>query len=119
MSSDRISIRDLKVQAHVGVSEAERSKPQTLSISIEIETDLSGASASDRLEDTIDYGVVAEEAARLARESEARLLETVAGKIAEHVLGLEGVAGVSVEVLKEDPPISEDVGPVGIRIDRR
>ena len=119
MNTDRITIRDLKVQARVGVSEAERSEPQTLSIGIEIDADLSTAAASDRLEDTIDYGAVAADVARLVRAADARLLESIADEVARHLLELEGVLGVSVEVLKEHPPISEDVGPVGVRIVRR
>ena len=119
MSLDRITITDLKVDARVGVTQEERSKPQSLSIGIEMEADLSSAAASDRLEDTVDYGTVAEEVVGLVRSSEANLLEAVAGRIADHVLGLEGVTGVSVEIVKEHPPISADVGPVGVRISRR
>lgn len=116
--TDRITIRDLKVPTKVGVTDEERSTPQTVVITIEIAADLKQASASDRLEDTIDYGRVAVEVAELVRASETKLLETLAEAIASHIGRLNGVQGVTVEVVKESPPVAQEVGPIAVKITR-
>lgn len=115
---DLISIRDLRVETHVGVSKQERSRAQTVSVVIDIETDTSAAGKSDDIADTIDYDKVSTQVADLIRSSEVRLLETLAEKIAALVRQYEGVRRVTVEVTKERPPIDEDVGAVVVTIER-
>lgn len=116
--TDVITIRDLRVETHIGVTEAERKRAQTVVISIDIEADLASAGASDSIEDTIDYDTVATRIADLVRTSDARLLEHLAERIATTVLAFDRVNGVSVEISKERPPIDEDVGAVVVTIER-
>lgn len=115
---DRITIRDLRVETRVGVTDEERARPQSVVVGIEIEADLSAAGVSDELDDTIDYDRVVTEVGALLRGSECRLLEHLAQQIASQVVRMQGVRAVTVEVSKESPPISEDVGPIGVRIER-
>jgi dihydroneopterin aldolase len=117
--SDRIEIRDLRVMARVGVTDEERATEQPLVINIEIESDLQKAGASDELGDTVDYGRVTLEIAELVRTTETKLLEHLAEMIAAHISSNDGVERVAVEVSKASPPIDEDVGSVGVRIERR
>lgn len=116
--TDRIFVRDLKVEAKVGVTAEERAAPQTLTINIEIATDLRGAGSSDDISETIDYGEVAMAAAELARSSEVRLLETLAERIAAQISATERVQMVTVEIAKDVPPIPERLRDVGVRIER-
>jgi len=115
---DRVVIRDLRVPARVGVTDEERGRPQSVLVSIEIGTDLSAAGASDELADTVDYDRVITEVAGLLKNEEAKLLEHLAESIAALVVRFDGVRTVTVEVLKEVPPVAEDVGPVGVCIER-
>jgi dihydroneopterin aldolase len=115
---DRIVIRDLRIQTRVGVSDEERSRPQPLLVNIEIGADLSAAGDSDELADTVDYDRVITEIADVLKTEEAKLLEHVADSIAAVVVRFKGVRTVTVEVLKELPPVAENVGPVGVRIER-
>lgn len=115
---DLISIRDLRVETHIGVSKEERSRAQTVSLVIDMETDTSAAGASDDISDTVDYDKVSTQVADLVRSSELHLLETLAAKVADLVRQYEGVTGVTVEVTKERPPIDEDVGAVVVTIER-
>lgn len=116
---DRILISDLRVQARVGVTDEERARPQALRVTVEILTDMEAAASSDDLAMTIDYGRTVTEIAELVRTHESRLLEHVAGRLASHISTLEGVLGVNVEVAKEAPPVTEDVGGISVRIERR
>jgi len=116
--TDRIFIRDLKVEAKVGLTDEERAEPQALTINISITADLSAAGASDDIDRTVDYGKVAVEAAELVRATEVRLLETLAEKIASQITASEGVEMVSVEIAKDAPPIPERLRDVGVRIER-
>ncbi len=115
---DRISIRDLRVETRVGVSDQERGFPQTIAINVDIAADLSRAGTSDDLSDTVDYDETARAIAALVRSRQFNLLEHMAEKIASLVCGFEGVEGVTVEVVKEQPPIDEEVGAVAVRVNR-
>ena len=115
---DRISIRDLRVEGRTGVTAEERATPQPLIVNIDIATDLKKAGESDDLADTVDYGAVTSDVARLVRSTETKLLEHLAERIAAHISSLKPVERVSVEVMKMNPPIGEDVGPVAVWIER-
>ena len=118
MTGDRITITNLKVPTHVGVTDEERNTLQTVLINIELVLDLKPAGSSDDLRDTVDYDHVTTEVAELVRSSETKLLENLAETIATHVCTLTRVERVTVEVIKEAPPVPEDVGPIAVRITR-
>jgi len=115
---DRIVIRDLRIPTRVGVTDEERSRPQPVLVNIEVGTDLSAAGASDELADTVDYDRVITAVAGLLKTEEAKLLEHLADSIAALIVRFDGVRTVTVEILKEVPPVAEDVGPVGVSIER-
>jgi dihydroneopterin aldolase len=115
---DRISIRDLRVDMRIGVTEEERATPRAIVIAVDIMTDLVSAGESDELTDTVDYHAATVAIATMVRSTEAKLLEHVAERIASLVGGLPGVDRVAVEVTKESPPIAEDVQAVSVRIER-
>ena len=116
---DRISIRDLRVETRIGVTDEERATPRTVVICVDIWADLHSASKSDELADTVDYHTATVEIADMVRSSEAKLLEHLGHKVAEQVGALPRVERVAVEVIKEFPPIEEDVGSVSVRIERQ
>lgn len=115
---DVITIRDLRVETHIGVTKEERARSQTVAINVDIETDLTRAGITDDINDTVDYDDVATRVGDLVRSSEMQLLEHLAEKIASLVSADPRVTGVTVEVAKERPPIGEDVGAVIVTIER-
>lgn len=117
-ASDHIIIRGLRAETHIGVSSEERSAPQVVVIDVDARVDLRSASASDELRETVDYGGLTRSIAEVVRGHRARLLERLAESIARLVLQQAGVGGVSVEVAKESPPLSEEVDRVAVRIER-
>ena len=118
MTNDRITISGLKVQTRIGITPEERERPQTLIVDLALEVDLRPAGASDDLRDTVDYDRLTTSVAELIRSSQTSLLESLAEKIASHVCASTKADRVTVEVMKESPPVSEEVGPIAVRITR-
>ena len=115
---DRIEINGLRVMTLVGVLPHEREATQPLEFDIVLEGDLRDAGRSDDLADTAHYGMVAERAAAIARESKDQLLERLVHRIAEDALSFDRVEAVEVVVRKLRPPIPEDVNFTSVRIRR-
>jgi dihydroneopterin aldolase len=118
VSGDRITIRGLRVGTHVGVTAEERATPQVVVLDVDAAVDLESAAASDDLGDTVDYGALTTRISELVQGHESRLLESLAGSVAQLVLGMAGVERVLVRVAKESPPVEEDLDSVSVRIER-
>jgi dihydroneopterin aldolase len=117
-ASDRIVIRELRLATHIGVTDEERSNPQWVRVTVEMEADLRRASKSDDLAHTINYHWATNEIAAIVRSNSCDLLEYLAGKIATRMTKIDGVYGVTVEIAKESPPVEEDVGAIEVHIHR-
>ena len=79
---DAIIIRDLRVEALIGIHRRERHVQQTLSIDLDIGLPGPQVFESDKVADTIDYEQVALRIKALAGAQHYRLVETVADRIA-------------------------------------
>ncbi|HLH27572.1 MAG TPA: dihydroneopterin aldolase [Acidimicrobiales bacterium] len=120
-AEDRIEVRGLRVGGVHGVLPEERERPQPFEVDLELAVDLEPAGASDRLEDTVDYGRVVEAAASVVAGGPARaLLESLAEAVARSVLDVDlRIAEVAVAVRKLEPPLPFALTDVGVRIVRR
>ncbi|HEX2241143.1 MAG TPA: dihydroneopterin aldolase [Actinomycetota bacterium] len=116
---DRVLIRDLRAKARIGVTEEERLEPRELVVDVDIDTDFDTAARTDDLGQTVDYAAVARAVSEVVSAGETKLLEHLAHEVAERLLGFAGVTGVRVEIRKERPPMTEDVGAAGVVIERR
>jgi 7,8-dihydroneopterin aldolase/epimerase/oxygenase len=116
---DRIQVRGLRVFGTHGVLPEELRRPQPFEIDLELGADLAPASRSDRLADTVDYAAVVEVSAAVVTGPSRRLLESLAGAVADAVLAVDPRIGdVTVHLRKLRPPLGEDVATVGVRISR-
>jgi 7,8-dihydroneopterin aldolase/epimerase/oxygenase len=97
---DKITIADLEVFYHVGVTEVERAQPQRLLLTVEMAHDFVAAQASDNLADTIDYAALTERLLRFGDGCHWELIETLASDIAGMILDDYSPQSVSVEVKK-------------------
>ena len=97
---DKIKITDLEVFYQVGVTEEERSKPQRLLLSVEMEHDFTSAVARDNLADTIDYHAVAERLLAYGAGCQWQLIEALAADLAGMILSEFAPRTISVEVKK-------------------
>jgi dihydroneopterin aldolase len=97
---DKITIKDLEVHYHVGVTEEERSRPQRLLVTVELFRDLHAAATSDALDATTDYAAVAAQLKSFGVDAHWQLIETLAADIAAMLREDFGVPAVTVEVKK-------------------
>jgi dihydroneopterin aldolase len=119
---DRITLRSMRFEGRLGVSEEERASPQLVEVDVELEGDLADAAASDELADTVDYGPIVAIAQRAVEERSHRLLEALGGDIAGQALAASPrIATVTVRVRKLAVPIDVDMehAEVVIRRERR
>lgn len=114
---DAILIRDLRVEALIGIHKRERHVPQTLSIDLDIGLPSSAVFASDKVADTIDYEQVALKIRDLAAEGKYRLVETFADRIAALLTRDFGAPWVKVSVAKIG--ILPNAKFVGVTIERK
>ena len=113
---DTIFLRDLRVETIVGVWDWERKIRQTVSIDLDMAADIRRAAASDSLDDTLNYKLVAKRVQQFVGESSFQLVETLAEKIAEVVLNDFEVPWVEVRVNK--PGAIRGARDVGVKIRR-
>lgn len=116
--TDRIEVRGLEVLALCGVLPEERTRRQPLELDLDLHLDLGAAARSDELTDTVDYGRVCLDVVELLGVEQFSLLERLAGRVAEVVLGHDGVEAVTVAVRKLRPPVPASVATTGVRIHR-
>ncbi|MBV8464062.1 MAG: dihydroneopterin aldolase [Acidimicrobiales bacterium] len=119
-ATDRIEVRGLRVHGVHGVLPAERERAQPFELDLDLDVDLGAAGSSDRLADTVDYGLVAERAAAVVEAGPSRsLLESLAQAVASAVLDVDArIRAVTVDLRKLEPPLPVALSHVGVRITR-
>jgi len=113
-----IELRGLRVQARIGVTDAELEVERELVIDIDLIPVSCAATETDAIEDTVDYSKVAATAEDLAREQPHRTLERLAARIAEGLIAGGECAEVGVRVAKPSPPMPQSVDAVAVRVAR-
>jgi dihydroneopterin aldolase/D-erythro-7,8-dihydroneopterin triphosphate epimerase len=114
---DRIFIRDLLIRCVIGVDEHERQEKQDVVVQITLHLDLRKAGRTDELMDSVDYSALKKQILRAAENSEYRLIEALAQRIAEECLK-EGPV-TCAEVMVEKPGALRFARTVGVQIVRR
>jgi dihydroneopterin aldolase len=116
---DRIEVRGLRVLAVHGVLDEERDRAQPFEVDLDVWLDVSAASASDALADTVDYGALIEQTAAEMTARRFDLLEALADHLARTLLAADSrVLRSAVTVRKLRPPVALDVASVGVRVVR-
>ncbi len=116
---DRLIVTDIEFIGHCGITEEERTVGQRISADLEIALDISKATASDRLEDTVDYVAMCNTVVTIGRKEAYYLLETLAERIAKEILRIFSVSEVTVRLRKCSPPVETIKGYFEIRITRK
>ena len=113
---NQLFLRDVRLEAKVGIYKRERVTSQPIALDLEIELPTDRVFATGKVADTIDFAVVV---ARLRAELEARrfgLVEELAEFIARLLLDEFGSPRVRVSIAKLG--ILKDVGRVGVTVER-
>lgn len=84
---DIVYIRDLRIDTIIGIFDWEREVRQTVSLDLEMATDIRSAAASDDIEQALNYKAVAKRLIAHVEQSDCLLVERLA----------EEVAGIVVE----------------------
>lgn len=113
---DIVYIRDLKIETIIGIYEWERQVKQTISLDLDMATDIKKAALSDNIEDTLNYKAVAKRLIKFVEDSEFLLVETMAEKIAAIVLEEFSVPWLRLRLSK--PGAVRGSQDVGIIIER-
>jgi dihydroneopterin aldolase len=115
---DRIAVRGMLFLARHGVSLDERLEPQPFEVDVELHKDLSSASSSDELADTIDYSALFSLVGSIVEGQSFRLIESLAGTIADSVLAETDATAVEVRVRKPRAPLPGPFETVEVVIHR-
>ncbi len=123
--ADRIVVRGLRLWAHVGVLEFERSEGQWFELDLELAVDLAEAGRCDALERTLDYSRLITALQRQARELRCLTLEhysdrilDLVGRCAAEQLGDRGPVPVRLVLRKCAAPVPGFTGLVAVHRSR-
>lgn len=98
--SDRIHIEGLEVLTHIGVPAQERATPQPVMVSISLWPFHEARDITDKIENTVNYSVVAEETKNFICDQSVNLIETLADRLAMHLLKKFPIQKITVEIRK-------------------
>lgn len=115
---DRILLNGLVFFGKHGCHAAENELGQKFVVDIELETDLSAAGASDDLNDTIDYVAIYNHAREVIEGEPAKLLESLAERIAAFALIDQRVDSAWVRIKKPHIALPGALEAIGIEITR-
>ena len=97
---DEIHIEQLDVFTRVGVPEEERANPQRLTVSISFRPYQQTIDLADHIERTVNYSTVAQETKNFLRDQSVSLIETLAERLASHLLKTFPIKKVTIELRK-------------------
>jgi dihydroneopterin aldolase len=117
--SDRITLRGMHFLGRHGVELEERLEPQPFEVDLILRGDLSAPAASDDLADTVDYSAAFSLVGEVVEGRSYRLIEALAGAIADAVLAARAVDDVEVRVRKPKAPLPGAFDTVEVRLRRR
>ena len=110
---DIVYIRDLKIETVIGINDWEREVLQTVSLDLEMATDICEAAGSDDIVHTIDYKAVAKRLITFVEGAEFLLVERMAERISDIVREEFGVTWLRLRVGKGSAVTgASDVGVV-------
>src|SRR6267378_2914655 len=98
--SDRIHIEQLEISTRIGVPEKERATPQRLTVTISFWPYRQTRDLADKIDQTVNYSAVAEETKNFVRDQSVKLIETLADRLATHLLKTFPIHKVVVELRK-------------------
>jgi len=109
-----IEITGLSLYTHHGVTEAEREVGQRLVVDVRLDIGECDATATDSIEDTIDYVQVCQLIALVAQQRSHSTLERLCSTIANRLLSDYELEAVWVKASKPEPPIALSVEEVSV-----
>lgn len=113
---DLIYIEDLRVETVIGIYDWEREIKQTITINLEMATDVARAAATDCIDDALDYKAISKRLITYVENEKFGLVETLAEGIAKVVQQEFGVPWLRLRLGK--PGALRGSRDVGVVIER-
>jgi FolB domain-containing protein len=114
---DKIFITDLLIRGVIGITEKEREQPQDILVNVTIMADISKASKTDNVDDSVNYRTVAKKILAHVEQIKRYTVEALAEDIAH--LCLEEPRAQTVTVKVEKPGAVRFSKSVGVEIVRQ
>ena len=112
-----LEVRGLRVLGTHGVLPDEKKRAQPFEVDLDLRFDMAAASASDDLQDTVDYGAVIDAVVAVIVGPSVELLERLARLIGDAALGVDNrIESVDVAVRKLEPPVPYEIASAGVRL---
>ena len=111
-----VFVRDLEIQATLGIYEHEKLSPQRIIINIDLSVKERGEPLEDDISNVVSYEKVVDLIKEIVATGHVHLVETLAEMIAARCLENDWITGVRVRV--EKPDIIEGARSVGVEIER-
>ncbi len=115
-NSGVIYLRELRVAVVIGIYEWEQRIRQTLVIDLEMGADTRAAAATDSIAQTLNYKAVAERVTAFVEATRFQLIETLAERIADILMGEFKIPWIKVSISK--PGAIKGSRDVGVVIER-
>lgn len=113
---DKVFIKGLSIQTTIGFFAWEKEIKQTLIFDLAMAWDIKPAAENDELAKTLDYADVSVEIEKFANANPVDLLETLAERLAKHLMGKYQIPWVKLTVHK--PNAVHNAASVGVEIER-
>ena len=113
---DIVFIQDLRIETVIGIYDWERKIRQTVSLDIEMASDIEKAAQSDSIDDALSYKDVAKRLIEFVEASEYQLVETLAEEICRILRDEFGIPWVRLVLHK--PGAVSGSKSVGVAIER-
>ncbi len=113
---DKVYLKDLEIEAVIGIHPWEREVRQTLLLQLELSTDTAAVAAAGDIAAAVDYSAVADRLTSLVQQGCYELLETLAEDAAAMLFKEFGVQWLRLQVGK--PGAVASAREVGVAIER-
>lgn len=116
--TDCIHLEGIRAYGYTGFFAEEQTLGQWYEVELKLWLDLSKPAQNDYLDDTYDYSSDIKAILHLIRTAKFKLIERLAGAIADIILASGKVNQVYVRLVKVSPPIPDFTGTVAVEITR-
>ena len=113
---DKILIRQLQVDAFIGIHDWEKQNKQTLYFDMDLSFDCKTAGRTDNIDDALDYFEVCEQVTTLVSNSQFELIERLAEAVCHLILDQFNCEKIKLTLFK--PDAIGNTQSVGVRISR-
>ncbi len=120
MATAEFRIAGIALHGRHGALEAERTLGQKFLLDLDIVAEIGDAARSDKLDETLHYGLVIKSAVAAFNARPLNLIEAAAGAVADALLAdFAKIVSVRVTVHKPNAPIAAIIDDLAVTVERR